>query len=505
MQAMLDTLLQPPRLLRYTMRDATASALVTARHRRRAPGPKGDLVADLNRTTAERLEPKARARHLRFWRVMYRPAAWWARRKVSLTWDDLSDIPAPYLLLCNHTTNLDPVFVGLAMGRGGQAYYVATENVLHKGFVSRLLMRYFCPIIHQKGRMGLRSAKEIQQTLKAGVSVVLFAEGSRTFNGRTMEIPPVTAKLARKAGRVVCVRMEGGYLTQPRWATTMRRGRLHMRRALVLEAADMANMTDAELQASLEAALAEDAYAQQEQVAAAEGSPVTFAGKHLALGLESTAFMCPECGRIGTLTSDDDGVRCTAKGCGFTARYLPSGYLEGGRFATVTAWDEWQHAELDARIAAALARTQQWREDAARSAEGPDGEPLDGMSVPPEPSRLFGDDVVVERYNDAHEVVATVRGHLSLFVGGADPWPQPDDRAANAPWFATFAHDGEHGETVTIIPQDVEGLAIFGRNTLIAHVATAPDTPPQHYEIHGANATSFSALKYMYAYDALQQ
>ena len=93
-------------------------------------------MADLNRTTAERFAE--RKRHVRFWNVMRHLVGFWMRRKVNLSLDDLSDIPAPYLLLCNHTTNLDPIFVGLAMGR--QAYFVATENVLHKGFVSYITL-----------------------------------------------------------------------------------------------------------------------------------------------------------------------------------------------------------------------------------------------------------------------------------------------------------------------------------------------------------------------------
>ena len=453
-------------------------------------------MADLNRTTKERLAE--RPRHVRLWNVMRHPVGFWVRRKVNLSLDDLSDIPAPYLLLCNHTTNLDPIFVGLAMGR--QAYFVATENVLHKGRVSQLLMRYFCPIIHQKGRMGLRSAKEIQQTLAAGVSVVLFAEGSRTFNGLTMEIPPVTAKMARKAGRVVCLRMEGGYLTQPRWATTMRRGRLHLAKALVLDAEQMKAMSDAELQAALVGALAEDAYARQEQIASAEGAPVEFAGKHLALGMESTLFMCPDCGRIGTLASDDAGVRCTAPGCGFAASYLPTGYLEGGRFRTITEWDLWQHAELGARVARARGAMDAWREDVARISgdAGPDGEPTTGMPAPPEAAQLFSDHVIVERYNDAHEVTDSVPGFLSVFAGGVD-----EDGLTPVPGYATFEADGgsnARDTTVRISLKAIESVALFGRNTLIAHVGK----PAQHYEVRGTDDLRFNAVKYAYVFDALR-
>lgn len=423
-------------------------------------------MADLNCTTAERFA--ARRRHERMWafgKIVVPP---WIRHRYNFTYEDLSDIEPPFLLLANHVTNPDPVFVGIALGH--QGYYVATENLLHKGFVTKLLMRYFCPIIHQKGKMGLRSAKEIQQALKEGAVVILFPEGSRTFNGLSLPIPPVTGKMARKAGKVVCVRFEGGYLTQPRWSTTVRKGRLHLAKTLVLDAEQMKAMSDGELQDAIVAALAEDAYSRQEQIAAAEGAPVAFRGPHPALGMESTFFMCPDCGRVGTLASDDEGIRCTAEGCGFAAKYLPTGYLEGGTFETMTEWDLWQHAKLDARIAEAKAS--------------------------PEPVQLFADDVVVDRYNEAHELLESVPGRLSVWAGGAGT----DDAAVPVSGYAEFAPKASPDAPVPIAPTDIEGVALFTRNTLIAHVGK----PAQHYEVRGADAVRFNALKYSYAFDALK-
>ena len=242
----------------------------------------------------------------------------------------------------------------------------------------------------------------------------------------------------------------------------MRKGRLHLAKTLELDAEAMKAMSDAELQDAIVAALSEDAYARQAEIASAEGAPVSFRGKHLALGMESTFFMCPDCGQIGTLTSDDEGARCTSDGCGFAAKYLPTGYLEGARFETLTEWDLWQHAELDARIAA------------AREAAGEGAEPV----------QLFADDVILDHYNEAHELLSSVPGHLTVFVGGES--------------FATFAP--KDGEPIIVTPADVEGMALFVRNTLIAHVGK----PAQHFEVRGADDLRFNAVKYSYAFDTMR-
>ena len=196
-------------------------------------------------TVQERLD--ARPRHVRFWRFAHPLARLLGKVKFNYTYDDLSGIEPPYLLLCNHVLNLDPVLVGVAMGR--QGYFVATENLMHLGIWTKLLMRFCCPIIIQKGRMGLRSTRELLKTIAGGASVALFPEGDRSFDGLTADIPSATAKVARKAGKLVCVRFEGGFLTYPRFATTMRKGRLHLSLAGVYDAETMAAMTDDELAA----------------------------------------------------------------------------------------------------------------------------------------------------------------------------------------------------------------------------------------------------------------
>ena len=395
-------------------------------------------------TAQERLEN--RARHVRLWNFARPLAALLGKVKFSYTFDDLSSIEPPYLLVCNHVLNLDPVLVGAAMGN--QGYFVATENLLHLGVWTKLLMRYLCPIIIQKGKMGLRSTKELLQTIKAGASVALFPEGDRSFNGLTGPIPPATAKVARKAGKLVCVRFEGGYLTHPRWATTLRKGRLYLRLVNVYDAEAMSAMSDDELAVAIERDLHEDAYARQDEIARAEGKPVAFRGRHLALGMESALFICPECGSVSTLASDDERIRCMAPGCTCSARYTPEGYLEGGRFRTVTEWDAWQFERLGQLMAEA------------------------------EPDRmLFSDHVTLDHYDTDHMLLSSVPGVLAAYAR-----------------HATFAPDAADGEPARIELEQVEGIGLFLRNTLIVHIAGDAG----HYEVRGD--LPFNALKYRYVY-----
>jgi len=87
--------------------------------------------------------------------------------KFNYKYDSLSKIEGPYLLLANHNLELDPAFVGVAAKK--HLYFVASEHILRKGIGTWLLMTFFKPIIHQKGRQGMNTIKEMLKTLKEAV------------------------------------------------------------------------------------------------------------------------------------------------------------------------------------------------------------------------------------------------------------------------------------------------------------------------------------------------
>ena len=144
--------------------------------------------------------------------------------KFNYEFDSLKNIEGPYLILPNHNLELDPLLVGEAVGK--QIYFVASEHLLRKGIATKLLMYFLKPIIHMKGRQGAKTVKQMLRSLQEGHKVCIFPEGNRSFNGVTMEMEAAIAKVAKKAKvKLITYRIEGGYLTQPRWATNLRRGK----------------------------------------------------------------------------------------------------------------------------------------------------------------------------------------------------------------------------------------------------------------------------------------
>jgi len=167
-------------------------------------------------------------------------------RKFNFKCDDLSYIEGPYLLLSNHTTDYDPIFVSIAMKK--PIRFVASEHSMHKGFISKLMKSFTNPIIHQKGKVGIATTKEILRAIKAGDNVGLFPEGGRSFNGETQEILSSTAKLVKSTkAALVTVKIIGGYEVQPRWGLKLNKGNIRLELSGIYSPEDVKAMSDDEL------------------------------------------------------------------------------------------------------------------------------------------------------------------------------------------------------------------------------------------------------------------
>ena len=251
-----------------------------------------------------------------------------------------ADIEGPYIVLCNHNLDLDPVFLGVSLKK--QMYFVASEHLFRQKN-SRLLIKIFDPIARKKGTTAASTVVEMARRAREGYNLALFPEGDRSFTGRTDRIHPTIGKLVKKLNmKVVTFRIRGGFLTNPRWGgQSIRRGRMKGELVHIYDKDEVAAMSAEELRQHISDDLYVDAYADQAK------KHIAYKGKDLAEGLETGLWICPECGKIGTMHSHGNTLSCS---CGMTVTYDEYGMFHGGRFKTFTDWYDWQRAEYDKRI-----------------------------------------------------------------------------------------------------------------------------------------------------------
>ena len=272
-------------------------------------------------------------RHLIVWKLFRYPVYLFLKLRFNYTFEWAPKIPGPFLLIANHVTNLDPLMVGCSFKQ--QMYFVASEHLFRKGFISKLLHWLVAPIARIKGSTDTVSAMNIIRTLRRA-NVGLFAEGDRSWNGLTSQLHPTTARLIKASkATLVTYRLSGGYLTSPRWSSIIRRGRTHGRFVNMYTPEELSKMSVTEITEAVMNDISEDAYEIQRE------ENIEYKGQKLAEGLERAIYTCPVCKCVCTTHSKGDLFYCE---CGMQAKYNKYGFFEGELrpFDTVRDWDAWQ-------------------------------------------------------------------------------------------------------------------------------------------------------------------
>ena len=98
----------------------------------------------------------------------------------------------PYLILMNHQTAFDQFFLGIAFR--GPVYYVASEDLFSKGWVSSLIRWLVEPIPIKKQSGDVGAVMNCLRVAREGGTIAMAPEGNRTYSGKTEYINPAVAK-----------------------------------------------------------------------------------------------------------------------------------------------------------------------------------------------------------------------------------------------------------------------------------------------------------------------
>ena len=237
-----------------------------------------------------------------------------------------------YLILLNHQTPFDQFFVALSFKR--PIYYLATEDIFSKGFVSSIIRYLVAPIPIKKQTSDVAAVLNCLRVAREGGTICIAPEGNRTYSGKTEYINPTIASLAKRLRLPIALyRIEGGYGVQPRWSDVVRNGKMRAYVSEVIEPEDLKAMTDDELNERIVNGLfVDEAY-----------TDGIYRHKERAQYLERAIYVCPFC-KLAEFESNRDIVTC--KRCGRSVRYGETKELSGigfdFPFTYVSQWYEYQ-------------------------------------------------------------------------------------------------------------------------------------------------------------------
>jgi len=342
-----------------------------------------------------------------FYSLLRPPVILLLRLKFGYKFDKAKNLPDNYIVLSNHATDFDPLFVASSFPR--QMYFVASEHI-SRWKVFPLIKFLVDPIIRRKGTVAASTVTDVLRRTRKGASVCIFAEGVRTWDGVTCPILPSTGRLVKSSGcGLVTYKITGGYFASPNWSegSGTRRGPVHGAPVSVLTKEQIDAMSVDEINELINRDLYENAYERQ---LALRGR---YKGSNLAEHLENLLFICPECGAHDCFSSSGSKVACSA--CDFSFEYDSYGMLSGAPFDTVYDFSRWQTEKVaeDARNQTLYASP-----SAKLSLIGKDGESvaaegplyMDGHSITCGDLSIALDDITNMDIHGRHAVVFAANG-----------------------------------------------------------------------------------------------
>lgn len=274
-------------------------------------------------------------RHIFFYNLFLPPVKLFIKLRFGYKYTIPEKLPENYIVISNHTTDYDMLFVGASFKR--QMYFVGSEHIARWGILSKLLIYAFGPIMRHKGASALSTVMDIIKKTKKGHNVCLFAEGVRTWDGVTNPIEKSTAELIKRAGcGLVTYKITGGYFASPMWAgASVRRGPVSGAPISILTKEEIKALSSDEIYELIVRDIHEDAYERQ------LNDPAEYKSKNSAKGLERMLFLCPECHSRDSFETSGNNVKCTS--CSHSFTYDGYGMLNGTHFKTIKEFSDYQN------------------------------------------------------------------------------------------------------------------------------------------------------------------
>jgi len=277
---------------------------------------------------------------------VYRTARWFFKNIAAkyyhveyINLKSVQDMEKPYIVLPNHCSFFDPFFMNAPINE--KFHYVVSDTQFRSPFM-RWLLGHTGAIAITKNTTDLKSLKKMTDASRSGKILGIFPEGLRNWDGATLPLIESTAKLVRLLNVPVVVPLiEGGYLMDPRWSTSFRRGKVLITYKILFNGQKPGRIKTSEIIEAIKEALDHNEFTCENL------KNVKYKSKRRAENIEQIVYMCPHCHSISSFKSKGNNFTCGS--CGYSVYYTETGLFksstENNYFNNMVEWNHWQREE----------------------------------------------------------------------------------------------------------------------------------------------------------------
>ncbi len=257
----------------------------------------------------------------------------------------IKGIKPPYFVVAGHTSWLDFYTVTIAL-YPRRINYLGAYNFFRDP-VLKFVLGLMGVIPKNQFTNDTQAIRKTKHVIERGGIIGIFPHGCLSNEGRPGGFAaPSIAKLIKTFKiPVVAVKVNGGYLTRPRWTKRVRRGRIDTTVTTIFTGEELSALSVDAVYRRLISAIDFDDYQWQRK------HKVTFKGRRMAEGAELVLYKCPGCNEESTLRSEGNRLFCLR--CGNEALLNNKLFFEPGTkdSKVYDGFDNWYDFQQESLLA----------------------------------------------------------------------------------------------------------------------------------------------------------
>ena len=201
--------------------------------------------------------------------------------------NDVKGKKGGFVIIANHGSSID--FMPLCVALKRRAHFVIS-NAFYSSLPIQPLLNSAGVIPKNQFQTSISEMRAMKSVLENNMPLVLYPAGLMTENGIGTPIPLATGKTLKWFGKDVYVAKSFGvYFSHPKWAKKWRKGKVSLDVYKLFDKDELLNLSEEELQKTIEEHLSFDEYAIQKE------KKIAFHGGDSVKGLENVLYKCPNC------------------------------------------------------------------------------------------------------------------------------------------------------------------------------------------------------------------